>query len=200
MKFTLTTGSAAAMLAVLVAGCGNNEPKTDASAPAAAVNLGELKLAYVNNDSLMEQYKLTADMQEELIQQRIEFENKFRVEYEKLEKDFQDAEAGAAQLSPEALQILQSKLAEKENSLRNYKTQLDEELYSIEEQKNQKYLDAIHQFLEEYSKAKGYHIIFGHNGLGNVLYMDKQFDITNEVVDSLNVIYDLNRADSLAAE
>lgn len=176
--------------AFILNACSDNSTETAAAPIVPTANVGELKFAYVNNDSLMEHYSMTADLQEELIQERMGLENAFKSEYEKFEKDYRDAEAGASQLSPEALQILQNKLAQRENELRNYKAQLDEQLYTIEDEKNNRYLTEIQQFLDAYAKAEGYHIIYGYNGLGNVLYMDKQFDITNQVVDSLNVLYE----------
>jgi outer membrane protein len=43
--------------------------------------------------------------------------------------------------------------------------------------------------LEEFNKNKKYEIIFSNRGTGTILYSDKKYDITKEVVDFLNKKY-----------
>ena len=51
---------------------------------------------------------------------------------------------------------------------------------------------AINSFLKIYNKTKGYSLIISNSGFDNLLYADKAFDITQEIVDGLNARYTPN--------
>ena len=173
-------------------GAADTKAKAPIESTAAVVN-GDLKIAYVNTDTIFEKNDMLKDLEEEFIQEKLTMENQFRSQYEKLEKDYKDAEAGAAQLSQEALQILGMKLQQREQDLMAQKQEMEQVLLKSEQEKNELFYHQIRSFLDDYAKRQGYHMIYGYNGFGNVLYMDEQFDITQLVVDSLNTTYSKNK-------
>lgn len=158
-------------------------------AAAKPVNMGALKIAYVNNDSLLMNSEMRSDMEEQLIEETNVLENQFRSQYEKFEQDYMDAQKQASMLSASELERMKNILAQREYELQTKKQQLDEQLYSSQERLNQKFVKELRAFLDDYAANEGYQIIYGYNGLGNVLYMDEQFNITDIVVDSLNRKY-----------
>ncbi|MEQ9187389.1 MAG: OmpH family outer membrane protein [Cryomorphaceae bacterium] len=173
---------------------GNSDAKAEAgkgseSAPIKEVNSGSLKFAYVNTDSLSSRFDMIKDFEEQILQERLEMENQLQGMVRSLEKDYTDAQAGASQLSDEAISILQQKLAQKEQQVMQQKNQMEERLMRSEQDKTGRYLDRVQTFLKDYGKAEGYDIVYGFNGLNNVLFIDEAYDITDQVVDSLNSIY-----------
>lgn len=183
-------------LALLVAGitaCNNTETASTEGEKAAEevkeINAGSLKFAYVNTDSLSVQFEMIKDFEEEILQERLQMENQLQALVSGLEKDYTDAQKGAAGLSQEALNILQQKLAQKEQQIMQQKDAMENQLMRSEQDKTNRYLEKVQAFIGEYAKAKGYDIIYGYNGLNNLLYIDGAYDITNEVVDSLNTQY-----------
>ncbi|KAA6326682.1 hypothetical protein EZS27_024247 [termite gut metagenome] len=59
-----------------------------------------------------------------------------------------------------------------------------------ETQKNSLRLrDSINSFLKDYNKEKGYTFIISNTGSDNLLYADKAYDITQEIVNGLNAKY-----------
>ncbi len=181
-------------LSLIIFGC--DETKTSENAEVAAPSVstasigdGNLKIAYVNTDSLFEKYDLLNDLENQFIEEKLVMENKFRVEVERFEKDYRDAEAGAPGLTEEQLQILGMKLQQRKQELMAKEQSMEAQLATSEADKYDKFYDELQAFLGEYAKAEGFHMIYGYNGFGNVLYMDAQFDITNTVVDSLNRAY-----------
>jgi len=160
------------------------------------VNTGTMKFAYVNTDSLSNRYEMIKDFEEEILQERLEMESQLQGMVRSLEKDYTDAQAGAAGLSDEALAILQQKLGQKEQQVMQQKSQMEERLMRSERDKTGRYLDRVQNFLTEYGTAEGYDIVYGFNGLNNVLFIDKAYDITDAVVDSLNSIYAREKAET----
>jgi Skp family chaperone for outer membrane proteins len=183
--------SFAAIIAVAVA-C--NEPSaesTEESKPAPKeVNTGTMKFAYVNTDSLSMQFAMIKDFEEEILQERLQMESQLEGMVRGLEKDYADAQQGASQLSQDALNILQQKLAQREQQVMQQKNAMENQLMRSEQDKTERYLDRVQSFLDEYAKAEGYDIIYGFNGLNNVLYIDEAYDITEVIVDSLNNTYE----------
>lgn len=169
---------------------------TEATPPNASIVNGDLKVAYINSDSLFARYDLYKDLEEEFIEEKVRAETSFKSKVQALEKDYQDAQAGAAQLSEEALQILGAKLQQREQQLMGEKQQMESLLMQSEQSKNDKLYEKLRAFLDEYASAEGYHMIYAYNGFGDVLYMDKQFDITDQVIIALNSAY----ADTKLAE
>ncbi len=195
-------------LSILFVSCDKNtnetaaaETETKESTPSNATTVnGDLKIAYINSDSLFAGYELYKDLEEEFIEEKVMAENTFRSKVAALEKDYQDAQAGAAQLSEEALQILGAKLQQREQQLMGEKQQMEGMLMQSEQAKNDKLYEELRVFLDEYAAAEGYHMIYGYNGFGDVLYMDAQFDITKQVIDSLNSVYSQSKLAETASE
>ena len=71
--------------------------------------------------------------------------------------------------------------------------QLQEKLTNelqTENQKNSLQLrDSINSFLKVFNKDKGYSLIISNTGFDNLLYADKAFNITDEIVEGLNARY-----------
>lgn len=172
---------------LVISSCGNQAAE---STHTPVVSPTGAKIGFIHTDSLLENYKMIKDLEDQLIQERLELEGQFQAEYQKLEKDYQDAQRGAAQLSPEALQILQRRLQEKEQQLAMTQRQMENQLLTSESEKNDLYFSKIRTFVDSFGIANGYQIIYNYNGVGNVLFIDSAYDITNVVVDALNKAYE----------
>ena len=51
-------------------------------------------------------------------------------------------------------------------------------------------INDINDYVKEFGKRKGYKIIFGASGGGNIMYADESSDLTEEVLKGLNAEYD----------
>lgn len=193
-KSLLTLGLSIAA-GLVISSCG--ETKTETSG-AQIVSPNGAKIGYIHTDSLLQNYKMVKDLEDQLIQERLELEGQFQAEYQKLEKDYQDAQKGAAQLSPEALQILQRRLQEKEQQLAMTQRQMENQLMTSESEKNDLYFSKIRTFVDSFGIANGFQIIYNYNGVGNVLFIDSTYDITSIVVDELNKEYEAELAKEAA--
>ncbi len=200
MKITFL--ASLAFSACLITACNDVEPtetenNSATETPVKNIADGTLKFAYVNTDSLSFKYDMIKDLEEEIVKERLQMENQLQAMVRDLEKDYADAQRESAGLSQEALGILQQKLSQKEQGIMQQRDGMESQLMRSEQQKTNEYLDQIQVFLDEYAKASGYDIIYGFNGLNNLLYIDKSYDITNDVVDALNAKY---QAEKLTAD
>ena len=180
----------AAVIAVLFAGslasCSNNQQST--VAPVATLAEGAtLPIAYVNTDSLLANFDMAKDLNEELI------------------KKTEDARASinsqAASLEKETNAFLNEQRAQSEaNRLQNKKDQLDQLNYKLQNdlaqeqaQMNARLSDTIQAVLKEYNAVKKFELILSNTMYDNILLDNPKYDITGELLEILNTRYSKNK-------
>ena len=166
-------------LSLLMVQCGNKQaaPNQSVSDDTTISSYGDkLPIAYINVDSLLSKYNYAKDLNEKMINKqenaRASINEKAR-QLKKEQDDFQRKYQNNAFLSPERAQQEYAQRLENENMLEQQKMLM---------QMN----DSINLFIKEYNKEKKYEAIFNN---ASTLYINPQYDITNEVVGLLNKRY-----------
>ena len=162
----------AAMATMAFTSCNNsNEQAEKKGASTATATPTSMKIAYVEVDSIMSQYKFCKDYS--LI----------------LQKKGQNIQSTLAS-KQQALQAaaIQAGLQKQNADLQMLNQRLSNEFQVETEKYNSALRDSIRHFLNEYNKDKKYSLILSKAG-DNLLYADKAFDITNDVVAGLNKAY-----------
>lgn len=59
----------------------------------------------------------------------------------------------------------------------------------LSNQLNEKVAKRLNAFIEKYAQQEGIRLVFGANGNGSLLYADKEFDITDQVINFANNQY-----------
>lgn len=179
----------AAMTAVTLTACdksqkADNEPEVKATAPA------ELKIAYVEVDSIMTQYQFCKDYTQILTKKGRNIEATIQKKGEALQvaaNNFQQKLQQNAYTREQA-ESIQLNLQKQNADLQALQQRLSTEFAGEQEKYNIALHDSINHFLAKYNKDKKYSIIFSKSG-DNLLYADKAYDITNEIIAGLNKAY-----------
>lgn len=159
------------------------------SASFSAVDTVLKATAYINTDTLFEKYLLVKDMRDDLAAEKLKLENSYNTELKKLEKEVYEFQEKAPYMTQQEGESRQLELAEKEQKLMKLERDLTARLSELEFEKNKLIQKSVAEHLEKINKGKNYAYIFGYNGMGNVLYANPQFDITEEVISGLNEEY-----------
>jgi outer membrane protein len=69
------------------------------------------------------------------------------------------------------------------------KQQFDQKFQAISQQYTSEVYARLNDYIKEYGKKKGYGIIIGSNGQGNVMYRDETEDVTKDLVKFINDKY-----------
>lgn len=182
--------SVMAIALLAMASCNKEAQKVDEKTQAHATQSGSVKIAYVEVDSIMSQYKFCKEYSLILQKKSQNIENtlaakqnslqaaaaKFQQDVQNNKYTQQQAEAVQANLQKQGadLQALQQRLgAEFQNETNTF---------------NKALRDSIQHYLAAYNKDKKYGLILSKAG-DNILYADKAYDITNEVITGLNKAY-----------
>ncbi len=166
------------------------DDKPSASAPAKGAT-GALKIAYVEVDSLMTQYTFCKEYQKILEKRQQNVQNTLATQQRNLEaaaQNFQNKLQNNGFTSREEAEKQQANLQHQDQQLQASAQRLQSELLSQTDKFNQALRDSIQHFLVQYNKDKKYSLILTKQG-DNILYADKSFDITAEVVAGLNKAY-----------
>ncbi len=157
--------------------------------PAASASV-PLKVAYIDLDSIREQYDYFKLKNKELENEKVRIESEIENGLKKLESDRNAFAGRGASITQEEMEKFQYDFQNRYQALgQRRETLLNQHLAN-----QNKALDdiqkRINDFLEEHNKTAGYHFIFS-TGEGNLTlyHKDSSFNITNEVVAGLNEIY-----------
>lgn len=171
----------------------NNASTTSSAAPVAGVTgSSNMKIAYVEIDSLLTKYNFWNDLNEQMIQKEENIRTTLNEKAKKLEaeaKEFQRKYENNGFSSPERAQQEQARLMKQQQELQALQQKLSEELAN-ENQKNSLQLrDSINSFLKIYNQDKGYDLIISNTGFDNLLYANPAYNITQEIIKGLNARY-----------
>ncbi len=155
-----------------------------------AVTTSSIKIAYINVDTLLADYKLAKELENKLLdkQKRLEADlNRKNMELQKQAADFQRKVQTNSFLSLESAKAQEQELYEKQQKLLQLRDQMTQEILQEQQNLNNQLLDSVINFLKEFNKTAGYTYILNSNAF---LIGDTASDITTTVVNALNARYE----------
>ena len=160
----------------------SNEPAESPSGTKAKGAPTSMKIAYVEVDSIMSQYKFCKDYSLILQKKGQNIQNTLASKQQALQT------AAANFQQKVQAEMIQAGLQKQNNDLQALNQRLTNEFQVETDRYNAALRDSIRHFLAEYNKDKRYSLILSKAG-DNLLYADKAFDITNDVIAGLNKAY-----------
>ena len=192
LKFILN-GFIALTFGLMFAQCAGNNNAAPVSAPAAgAAGSSNMKIAFVEIDSLLTKYNFWNDLSEEMLKKEENIRTTLNEKGKKLEAEAREFERKIQNngfVSRERAEQEQARLMKQQQELQELQQKLTNEL-AAENQKNSLELrDSINSFLKVYNQTKGYDLIISNTAFDNLLYGNPAYNITNEIVEGLNARY-----------
>ena len=182
---------ALAFAAVMVS-CNNASPKMDEKPQAAeAENVGGMKIAYVEVDSLMTQYNFAKDYSVTLQKKSNNARNTLTQKTNELQaavNNFQQKLQNNGFTSREQAQSVQTGIERRQRDLQELQARLETELANETQKFNEALRDSLNNFLTSYNKDKKYDLILSKAG-DNILLADRKYDITKDIINGLNKRY-----------
>ena len=182
-KNILKTMAVAAIATLAMTSCNQSAPKVDAKSDAAQPTSKEMKIAYVEVDSIMSQYQFCKDYSMVLQKKGQNIQNTLATKQQQLQ-----AAAANFQQKVQQAEAINAGLQKQNSDLQVLNQRLSTEFQTETEKYNNALRDSIQHYLKVYNKDKKYSLILSKAG-DNLLYADKALDITNEVIAGLNKAY-----------
>ncbi len=184
--------SIAALSVCTLVSCNNSSPKMDEqpSTEKSATTDG-MKIAYVEVDSLMSQYKFCKEYSLILQKKSNNARNTLTQKGKQLQAaaaNFQQKVQNNGFASREQAASVQAAIQRQEQDLQELQNRLGSELDAETAKYNAALRDSLRNFLKDYNKSKKYDLIISKAG-DNILYADAKHDITQDVINGLNKRY-----------
>ena len=177
----------------------------------------KLKIAYVNTDTLWNQYKLIKDIQADLEEERTISERKITKQSALLEKQLEQIatelqtkaanfEAQGRSMNETLRNMKMQELQSLQENAQNFSMEAEQEVGSLQQSLQKKLMDQeltgtkkvqdnIKAFLKQYNEEYGLNYVLAFSSeAGGILLGDPGLDITADVVAGLNDIYDAEQA------
>lgn len=191
-RFKFTAIAAATATILLFAQCANNQANQAAPAATPATTAeAALKVAYVDVDSLLNNYKFSVKLRNDMLRKGENMRMTLSEKGKALQADMDDFRRKVENnvyATRQRAEEEQARILKSQEELARLEQRLVNEL-SAEDQKNNIALrDSINHFLKEYNKTHGYDLILSKMA-DNILLGNESLDITKEVIDGLNSRY-----------
>lgn len=152
----------------------------------------ETEIVYINTDTLMSHYLLAMELNEAFMKKQEDRRTELNIKAKDLDReanDFQRKLQNNGFISEARATEARDQILGKQQKLQQLQQEMTDKMMREQNELNKRLFDSVTSFLGEYNKEKGYNIILSTTLGGNVLFAQKGFDITGEVVKGLNAIY-----------
>lgn len=184
--------SLATLTALAITSCNKSSAKMDEKPGASTTEktAPSNKLAFVEVDSIMTQYNFCKEYSKILEQKGTNIQKTLAQKQQQLQTAAANFQQKIQQnaYTREQAENVQAGLQKQNNDLQALNQRLSNEFQAETEKFNKALHDSLQNYLAIYNKDKKYGMIFAKQG-DNLLYADKAYDITNEVVAGLNKMY-----------
>lgn len=178
-----------AIAVMALASCNNEASKVEEKS-ANQTAPTELKIAYVEVDSIMTQYTFCKEQSELLEKKSQNIQNTLNQKGQSLQaaavKFQQDIQNN--KYTQQQAEAVNAGLQKQQADLQALQQRLGNEFQTETDKFNEALRDSIQHFLASYNAKKKYSIILSKAG-DNILYADKVYDITADVINGLNKAY-----------
>lgn len=149
-----------------------------------------LRLAYIDLDTIKEKYAYFKLKNSELEKEKLRIENEIEAGVKKLEADRNNFLKKGQSISQQEAEQFQMEFQSRYQALGEKREKLLNQHLSNQAKAMDDIQSKINAYLKEYNKSAGYHFIFS-TGEGNLTlyYKDESFNITEEILEGLNEIY-----------
>ncbi len=178
---------AAVLMMVSATSCNNKPAEAPKTANGAAME--NLKIRYIDEDSIMANYNLAKDINEAMLRRQNQFDAAQKQrgnEISKFGNAMQQKYQNNQYLTEEAFNADQAKLQKMQADAENYLASLQQSIQNELNQSQIQLLDSIDNFMKDYAKKKGFDMVLRKSA---TLFIDEKYDVTNEVIEGLNKRY-----------
>ena len=150
---------------------------------------GSGKVVYVETGVLIEKYegmqKARLEIEARTKEMKADIDSIINI----FQDDMKDYEKNRQKMSAKERELKEELLHVRQQQVSNYQKSIQSKINEEQQQITQAHLNRINNFIKEYGKQMGFKYILGANGSGNIVYAEDALNITNDILEGLNVRY-----------
>lgn len=148
------------------------------------------ELVYVDVNKLIEGYKRTKVVKADFEVKAATMRSNIDSLITGWKKELQVYEKERSSFTEKELALKQELLSNKQQQINGYQEAIQKKIQEEDKKVTQTIINDINDYIKEYGELKGYKIIFGASGSGNIMYAAKNTDLTEQVLAGLNAEYE----------
>jgi outer membrane protein len=199
---TLIIGSLALLIAIAaLVFVFTGSPCCKTTKPTTA-NTGDIRIAWVNTDTILSQYDFVTDVTAELEVYNKNLEDKYTSSAQALQNEYNAyiKKASEYQMTLEQQKKKEEELGQKQQALQQLEAELSQLAMNEKAARNMEVHDSIVNFISRFNKDKNYTYILERSLGSGILWADTTLEITNEVLKGLNEEYKAIKKEKEKAE
>lgn len=143
-------------------------------------------IAYINSDSLLNNYAFSKEIQEQLKIMEGKYEAEFANRAKGLENEFATFQRNAQSMTIGQARAQEEELMKKRNNLMQFQEALGQKLMQEQAKLNEELYDSVSAYLKEYGQKENLDVVLTYTKGSGVLYASDSLDITKAVIEGLN--------------
>lgn len=151
--------------------------------------LSDLKIAYINTDSVLKHYDYLKVNQEQLRAKGQKMQQDYQTRAQGLQNEFNAYQRTVNTMTIGQVRATEENLQKKQQNLQLYQQSLEQQLMQEEATLQKQLYDRITAFLKDYSAQKGLMVVLKYDPTSDVLYGGNALDISQDVINGLNDAY-----------
>lgn len=164
-------------------------PKSHSTSSTSDTSTVNLKLAYINSDSVLKHYDYLKVNREQLEAKTKKMDQELRTRTVGLQNEITAYQRNVSGMTLGQARAAEEDLGKKQQNLQLYQQSLQQQLMQEEAKLNKELYDRITGFLKEYGQEKGLQVVLKFDPTSDVLYGGAGLDITDDVIKGLNESY-----------
>lgn len=150
---------------------------------------GEIQIAYINADTMLQHYDYFKQKQTELEEKQKKLDQDYRNRAQGLQNEVNNFQKSLPNLTMGQAKALEEDLMKKQQNLRMYQESLAQELMKDESKINQELYQKVTSYIKEYSEENDIEVVVKYNQGSDILYAGEAMDITRNIIEGLNKKY-----------
>ena len=181
-------------------------PKSHAVAGESSPNVSDLKIAYINSDSVLKYYEFFNVNKEKLETKGKKLDQDFRNRAQSLQNDINSYQRNVGSMTIGQAKAVEEDLGKKQQNLQLYQRSLEQEIMNEQAKMNEDLYARITVYLKEYGEKTGLQVVLKYDPSSDLLFGGKSIDITQDVIKGLNEAFKMEavkpvtKADSTATK
>ncbi|MEO1098615.1 MAG: OmpH family outer membrane protein [Bacteroidota bacterium] len=152
-------------------------------------NLSDYRIVYINADSVLANYDYFEDAQAQLEEKGKKLEAEYQNRAQGLQNEVNNYQRTVSNLTIGQAKAIEEDLVKKQQNLRLYQESLTQQLLKEENEVNKELYDQVTAYLKEYSKQNNVDLVVKYNQGSDILFASDNLDITQTVIEGLNLAY-----------
>lgn len=173
----------------VLSSCNSDKGSAGSSAGTSSAITGDLRVAYINSDTVLKHYDYLKAQKEQLESKTAKMEQDYRNRAMGLQNEIAAYQRNVSSMTLGQVKATEEDLGKKQQNLQMYQQSLGQQLMEEEAKLNKELYERVTAFSKKYAQEKGIHVVLKRDPTSDVLWAADALDISQDVIKGLNDEY-----------